>query len=198
MLFAALGIGVVLAQGGGDDGDKKRSGPGAGSGYGVDGEKESRWAGGREALAEALGVTVEELDAAARQVALDRVDEAVEAGKVTEEEAAAIRTRIESSEEGDWHPRGRGFGFSKGGDAFAEALGVTVEDLKAAMQQVLLDRIDAAVDAGTITEEKAEAWRTAIESGEKPDGSGPGRHGKRFGKGRHGGYDGDKDTAKTE
>ena len=51
---------------------------------------------------------------------------------------------------------------------FAEALGVTPETLVAAIQQVVLDRIDAAVADGKISEEKASEWRTAVESGERP------------------------------
>lgn len=196
MLFAALGVGAVLAEGGSEVDDKKRSGHGTGAGYGVDREKASSWDEGREAFAGALGVTVEDLDAAARQVALDRVDEAVEAGKITEEEAAEIRTRVESSEAGDWHPRGRGFGLSAGGEALAEALGVTVEDLKAAMRQVLLDRIDAAVKTGKVSEEKAEEWRTAIESGDKPERDGDSRGRWRGSRGHWG--PGDKDAATTD
>ncbi len=194
MPFAGLGVGVVLAEGGSEVDDKKRSGHGTGAGYGVNGEKASSWDEGREAFAGALGVTVEDLDAAARQVALDRVDEAVEAGKITEEEAAEIRTRVESSEAGDWHPRG--FGLSAGGEALAEALGVTVEDLKAAMRQVLLERIDAAVKAGKVSEEKAEEWRTAIESGDKPERDGDSRGRWRGSRGHWG--PGDKDAATTE
>jgi len=194
MLFAALGVGVVLAEGRGD-GEKKRSDGGTGSGYGVDEEKQEYRAEGRAAFAEALGLTVDELDAAARKVALDRVSEAVESGELTEDEATEIRTKIESSDAGDWHPRGRGFGFQRGGEALAEELGVTVDDLQAAMRQVLLDRIDAAVEAGKISAERGEELKTAIESGEKPDRDG--RPGGRHGFGKAGNWSHEKDTDET-
>ena len=168
-LAGALGAGPATAEGDGD-GDK-----GA-------------------ALAEALGVTVAELEAAKRQVTLDRIDAAVESGQLSEERAATLREAIESGEERghgrghhghdwDWHGDG-----DDGGTAFAEALGVTVAELEAAMRQVALDRIDAAVADGKLTEERAETLREAIESGE---GRWHGRferghRGRGFGKGAFG------------
>lgn len=97
MAFSALGVGVVLAEGDGDGSD--------GSSATTEETRETRIEERREALAEALGVTVEELVAAFRQVALDRVDEAVEAGKITEEKAEAWRAGIES---GEWEAKRRG------------------------------------------------------------------------------------------
>ena len=136
------------------------------------------------ALAEALGVTVAELEAARRQVALDRIDAAVESGRLSEERAGTLREAIESGEErGHWRGHRRHFGWhgdeDDGGAAFAEALGVTVAELEAARRQVALDRIDAAVADGKLTEERAEALREAIESGE-------GRWHGRFGRGHRG------------
>ena len=168
VLFSALGLGVVLAEGGGDSGDK-----GA--------RAEER----RAAFAEALGVTVEELDAAFKQVALDRIDAAVEAGKLTDEQADEARAKIESGDAAADGKRRLGHAFKRarpdadgadGREALAAALGVTVDDLAAAARQVALDRVDAAVEAGKITEEQAAEIRAAIESGEKPD----------FGKGKRG------------
>ncbi len=131
----------------------------------------------RSAFAEALGVTVEQLEAAKRQVMLDRIAAAVESGALSEERAATLRAAIESGEE-PGHGRGfggDGFGFGWHGDegdegaAFAEALGVTVEQLESAMRQVALARIDAAVEAGKLTEARAATLRAAIESGEDLD-----------------------------
>ena len=179
VLFSALGLGVVLAEGGGNGDTDKRA------------RAEER----RAAFAEALGVTVEELDAAFRQVALDRIDAAVEAGKLTDEQAAKARAKIESGELGDGDGKRRGghaFKRARHGDfdadaareALAAALGVTVDDLAAARQQVALDRVDAAVEAGKITEEQAAKLRAAIESGEKPDfGKGKRGHDRGFRKG---------------
>ncbi len=186
MLFSALGVGVVLAQGGGGNGDAA-------------GDKRARMEESRAAFAEALGVTVDDLAAARKQVALDRIDAAVESGKLTEDEAAELRARIESGDiGGDGKGKRRAArAFKRGksdinaarGEALAAALGVTVDDLAAARKQVALDRIDAAVEAGKITEERAETLRAAIESGEKPD----------FGKERRGHHKGgDKDGSAME
>ena len=49
-------------------------------------------------LAENLGISQEELQAAVRQTQLDLVDEALAAGRISEERAAEIRERIESGE----------------------------------------------------------------------------------------------------
>ena len=138
MVFAALGVGVVLAEGGGDDGERDRSAT-------ADETKQERREEFRAALAEELGVTAEALEAAFRQVALDRVDDALEAGTITEEQAEALRTAIDS---GEWRGKRRGGGaFRHGG--FAE--GTSLEELKADWKQAALDRIDAAVDAGKIS-----------------------------------------------
>ena len=154
-LAGALGAGPAAAEGDGDD-------RGAHHDHGAHDKG--------AALAEALGVTVEELEAAKRQVALDRIDAAVADGELSEERADALREAVESGE-GRSH-RGHGFGFGwhddegDEGAAFAEALGVTVEELEAAMREVALDKIDAAVESGRLGEERAEMLREAIESGE--------------------------------
>ena len=180
-LTGAFGIGPAAAEGGDDDGDR---------GAQHDRDKGDEGA----ALAEALGVTVEELEAAMRQVMLDRIDAAADAGMLTEERAETLREAIESGEEPGRGFRGHhGFGHGLGwhgdegdeGAAFADALGVTVEELEAAMRQVMLDRIDAAADAGMLSDERAEALHEAIESGEEPG------HGRGF-RGHHGfGWHGD-------
>ena len=190
MLFSALSVGIVFAEG-----------DGAGDGTSSETTKETRKSHaeeGRNAFAEALGVSVEELDAAFQQVVLDRVDAAVEDGKLTEEEASDIRGKIEAGEGKRWGGHLFKFGGS-GGEALATALNVTVDDLAAARKQVALDRIDAAVEAGKLTEEKAEELRTAIESGEKLErGRGLRDHHKGSGKGWNKGDGATGDTAKTE
>ena len=183
--FSALGVGVVLAEGDGDGSD--------GSSATTEETRETRIEERREALAEALGVTVEALVAAFRQVALDRVDEAVEAGKITEEKAEAWRAAIES---GEWEGMRRGWrGFKHGSLAEGESL----DDLKAEWKQAALDRVDAAVEAGRITDVEAEELRAAIESGEKPD-RGRGFRGHKRGFGNHWGtsYGAETETAGTE
>ena len=196
VLFSALGLGVVLAEGGGNG----------------DTDKGARAEERRAAFAEALGVTAGELDAAFKQVALDRIDAAVEAGKLTDEQAAEARAKIESGESGDADGKRRlGHAFKRarhgdfdgadGREALAAALGVTVDDLAAAARQVALDRVDAAVEAGKITEERAAEIRAAIESGEKPDfGKGKRGHDRDFRKGhdRDCGKDWNKDGSSLE
>jgi hypothetical protein len=51
-----------------------------------------------ESLAEHLGVSTDELEDAARAAALDQVDAALEAGRITEEEAERLRERIREGE----------------------------------------------------------------------------------------------------
>jgi polyhydroxyalkanoate synthesis regulator phasin len=52
----------------------------------------------KEALAGNLGISVEELESALTQTQLDMIDQAVADGKLTEEEAANLREKIESGE----------------------------------------------------------------------------------------------------
>lgn len=208
-LTGTFGIGPAAAEGGDDDGDR---------GAHHDGDDRDR-GDGRAALAGALGVTVDELEAAVREVALDRIDAAVDAGRLTEERAEMLREAIESGEPfgrgrfDDGH-RGRGFGFGFHGrgfdgaiaDMLPEGLAERLRDLIEAVesgdfdardfgesfgifrfgiaggdgfdfeerQQAMLDRIDAALEAGMLSEERADALRTLIET---DDGEGRGGFG---------------------
>lgn len=97
-------------------------------------------------LAENLGITLEEFQAAVQQTQLEIVDEKLANGEITEEQAAQIRERIESGEGrfGPGHGRpghgfsngfafGRGFGhLGAASDALADFLGISVDDLRAA------------------------------------------------------------------
>jgi hypothetical protein len=74
--------------------------------------------------------------------------------------------------------------------AVAEELGVTTKQLQDAYKTAALDRLDAAVAAGRITKEQADAMRTRIQSGEfGPMGGmgGPGMHGPEM-RGPHAGH----------
>jgi hypothetical protein len=51
-----------------------------------------------DAVARHLGVSRDELDEATRAAALDQVDAALEAGRITEEQAEELRSRIESGD----------------------------------------------------------------------------------------------------
>jgi hypothetical protein len=92
-------------------------------------DKETRRDTYLDTLAENLGVTREALDAALKQTGLDMVDQALADGKITEEEAANIRERIESGE-GFLFPFGPGFGHhGHPGFKFGFHFGVQLDDL---------------------------------------------------------------------
>src|SRR3990172_8002635 len=82
-------------------------------------------------LAENLGISQEQLEAAMRETALEIVDEKVADGTLTEEQAAGIRERIEGGEFpffGKPHHRphpGRYLG-----EELGEFLGITVEEFR--------------------------------------------------------------------
>ena len=84
-------------------------------------------------LAENLGVSQEELEEAIDQTQFDLVDDRVAAGDLTEEQADQIRERIESGE-GPFFGKGgrRHGGGSLGGEALAEFLGISTEELREA------------------------------------------------------------------
>lgn len=101
-----------------------------------------------EALAAALGITVEELDAAEDAARAAMIDQAVADGLLTEEEATALK------EEGSLR-RGARFGYDV--DEFvAAALGITVEEFEAAELEAFRAVVAAAVEAGMITQDEAD------------------------------------------
>lgn len=150
-------------------------GPGArmDRGYGVfdQFDRSRRLFGDDESLlADALGITVEELDAAeeeARSLAHDAaLAQAVADGDLTQEQADAIQEL-----EGLWGDRSfgrfgmdgsRGYGVAPrmGLDEqdgyLAQALGITLEELEAAKQQALEAGVAQAVSDETITQEQAD------------------------------------------
>lgn len=99
-------------------------------------------------LAENLGISQDELEAALKQTALDMIDQAVANGYLTEDQAAAIRDRIESGAgpfsggmpffsgfgRGFHHGFGHGFGAGAKLDEIAGFLGVDVADITGALQ----------------------------------------------------------------
>ena len=100
-----------------------------------------------EALAEALGITVEEFQAAEDEARAAAVAQAVADGVLTQEQADAIIANGSS----------RGYHFSYDKNTYlAEALGITVEELEAAKLEVYTAQLDEMVAAGTITQEEAD------------------------------------------
>jgi hypothetical protein len=169
------------------------------------------------AVAEKLGVTTAELEDAYKEAALERLDAAVAAGRITETEAAEIRERIQS---GDFlGPPGFGFGFGphfhvgvgpglagaadylglteaelqerlRDGETLAgiaDAEGKSVSGLKQALLANAKEKLDNAVQKGSITAaqrdemlEKLEAGIDDLVNGTVPRGPGMGFH-HRFG-----------------
>jgi hypothetical protein len=117
-------------------------------------------------LAEALGISAEELEAAMEQaharIRDERLAKAVADGTLTQEQADAIKEL-----EGLWGGRGFGHGLPLGprmgedGEAYlAEALGITVEELQAAKDAAIEAGIAQAVADGKITQEQADRLLT--------------------------------------
>jgi len=101
------------------------------------------------ALADALGITVDQLQAAETEAKTAAVKQAVTDGKLTQEQADAILS-------GD-HPGGHGFRLGPEGDQYlADALGISVEKLQAAEKDAKSAVLAQAVQDGTITQDQAD------------------------------------------
>lgn len=105
--------------------------------------------GGEEALAEALGISVEELQVAHETVQAEMLEQAVAEGKLTQEQADQLKTR------GTWGRRGQ-LALMKGvaESYLADALGISVEELQTARESVKASAIQQALEDGKITEEQ--------------------------------------------
>ena len=145
------------------------------------------------AVAEKLGVTTEELQEAYKAASLEQLDAAVEAGRITGEQADAIRERIESG--GFLGPHGFGFfgghqlrgpghhlegaadhlGLTEAqlherlrdGQSLAEiakAEGKSVDGLKQALVASAKERLDEAVADGRITAAQRDELLERLES----------------------------------
>ncbi len=105
-----------------------------------------------ELLAEALGVTVEELQAAREAVRVAAIEQAVADGDLTQEQADQILAN-ENGRHGGKH----GLPGRDDYDALlAEELGVTVEALAAAREEVQAAHIAEMIEAGVLTQEQAD------------------------------------------
>ncbi len=104
------------------------------------------------ALAEALGITVEELTAARAAARESAIAQALADGLITEEQATELRSDDSNGRGGLRHLMG-----DVDQDALlAGALGITEEELEAARDQLYAERVAAAVTAGDITQEEAD------------------------------------------
>jgi hypothetical protein len=116
------------------------------------GEGEFPMSGYQEALAEALGISLEELQEAF-QIAREAVlDQAVADGRLTEDQVEQF-----SSFEGQSPHGPRGFvGGSEFDEYLAEALGISVEELQTAKAKAKESMLEQAVEEGWIDEEQLE------------------------------------------
>lgn len=115
---------------------------------------------GNERLAEALGISVEELQAAHEEVRLAVIDQALEEGLISEDQAQRLREGERPFRAG--HAM-RGLEINSE-ELLADALGISVEELQAARAEVRAARLDALVEAGVLTQEQADliAAREAV------------------------------------
>jgi hypothetical protein len=147
LVFAAAAPQVASAHGG----------PGGFSRGGFDAAKMAGPAQGDTYLADALGITAEELQTAQQQAAEAAVDQAVADGLITEAQADLIQERA-----------GRFMGmigkFGRFGDTteidhealLADALGISVEELQAAQAEAKDAALAQAVADGKITQEQVD------------------------------------------
>nr|WP_290665261.1 hypothetical protein [Ardenticatena sp.] len=141
-------------------------------------------------LAEELGITVEELQAARERAADRALDYAVEQGRLTQEQADLMRARHAMKTYVD--PQA----------VLAEQLGITVEELQAARENGTLRDLLADLDRDALRDAMKAAWNAAIDQAvadgaisedvaEQLRDRGPGFGGK-FGHGRGRGRHGSK------
>jgi ribosomal protein S20 len=163
-------------------------------------------------LAEAQGVSTDDVKAALVAAANERIDAAVESGRLDEAEAdekrAELDERIDQMITADPSEfqgrRGNGNRGGHGKSGFAsevvtETLGLTssVDDLAAAMVDAASERIDAAVEEGKIDADAADEKKAELE--ERIDDVLNGELSEREGRRGHRGNRGDRsgDTAET-
>lgn len=124
--------------------------------------------GGGEYLAEALGISVEELEAAHEQAAEAAIAEAVDADLITQAQAdamlsgrgGALRGRM-----GGWLNQG-GIDFNA---HLADALGISVDELDAAREEAGELQLAAAIESGRITQEQADLMQARKALSESED-----------------------------
>lgn len=114
-------------------------------------------------LAEALGISEEDLQAAYLKAANAALDQAVEKDLLTQTQADNMKQRLESaSADGRGLPfGGRGIEFLRGSDIdgealLADALGITVDDLQAAYTKAEASALSQAVENGQLTQDQAD------------------------------------------
>jgi hypothetical protein len=133
-------------------------GPG---GFGAGGYMQGLDGEGDSYLAEALGISVDELQAAREQAVEAAIQQAVESGALSEEQADRLRDndRIGKFGMGFFGHRIPGMGAAGAFDyqtLLAEALGISVSELESAQQAAHAAAIGDAVASGDLTQEQAD------------------------------------------
>ena len=116
---------------------------------------------GNALLAEALGISVEELEAAYDEVRLAVIDQALEEGLISEEQAERLR---ESERPLHMGRVVRGLVINVD-ELLAEALDISVEELQEARADARAARLETLVEEGVLTQEQADlvAAREAVQ-----------------------------------
>jgi lambda repressor-like predicted transcriptional regulator len=115
----------------------------------------------QQLLADALGITVEELQDAFEGARIKAIEQAVEQELITQEQADELLSREDSGRHGfDFRAFGRGPKGLSGGEIderalLADALGITVDELEAARQEANQAALELAIAEGILTEEQA-------------------------------------------
>jgi hypothetical protein len=132
----------------------------------------------RQLLADALDITVDELQAAFEEALTTAIEQAVEERLITREQADEMLVwgDLDGRGSGEWirgprgfgGPMGRGFkGMSDstidGNAVLADALGITVEELDVARQAASQAAIDQVLEEGLITQEQVDQMRAREE-----------------------------------
>ncbi len=116
----------------------------------------------QQLLADALGITVDELQAAYQTARDAAIDQAVEKGLITQEQADEMKVWGGFGRRGGFGglgrlPKGVASGTIDENALLAEALGITVEKLQAARETANQAAIEQAIAKGLITQEQADA-----------------------------------------
>jgi hypothetical protein len=117
---------------------------------------EARGGYANEDLAEALGITVEELNEAFQQAGEAALDQAVQAGLITEAQAEQLRERGSAFPFGRMSSRWFDQSEINFNALLAEALGISEQELEQAYQQAFITRIDRQLAEGRLTQEQAD------------------------------------------
>ena len=130
---------------------------------GFSGDFDKRGGDDESYLADALGITVEELQEAMQAANEAAIEQLLDAGLITEEQAEMMQEHGSFFAKGrkGRHPGGFGDGMANVDyDALlADALGISIEELQIARQAASEAAIDAAVENGSLTEEQAELMK---------------------------------------